>query len=117
MKKKCINCGKYFYKKEYDSKKYWEKKKFCSIKCCGENRTKELADKKDYDSYTMNATVDDIQNIANKFDEMGTESASQYAQVLRQMTNMDERSRAAMSFGLQQQPAFRKLMEKTQKKK
>jgi len=33
MKKKCLNCGKYFYKKSSDSKRYWVIKKYCSIKC------------------------------------------------------------------------------------
>jgi len=35
MKKKCINCGKIFYKKPSDSKRYWLKKKYCCIKCSG----------------------------------------------------------------------------------
>lgn len=35
MKKKCPTCGNYFYKKSTDSKKYWKRKKYCSIKCSG----------------------------------------------------------------------------------
>lgn len=33
--KTCIKCNKEFNKKPSDSKKYWEKKRFCSIKCSG----------------------------------------------------------------------------------
>lgn len=33
MKKQCITCKKYFYKKLTDSKRYWKIKKYCSIKC------------------------------------------------------------------------------------
>lgn len=35
MKKQCPTCNTIFYKKPSDSKKYWEIKKYCSIKCSG----------------------------------------------------------------------------------
>lgn len=35
MKKLCEGCKKLFYKQPSDSKKYWLKKRFCSIECSG----------------------------------------------------------------------------------
>lgn len=35
MFKECIICGTIFYKKSSHSRKYWEKRKLCSIKCHG----------------------------------------------------------------------------------
>jgi len=31
--KKCIECNKKFYKKSSESKKYWNTRKYCSMKC------------------------------------------------------------------------------------
>lgn len=73
-------------------------------------------EEKQYDSYIMKATVDQLQNIASELETIGGESAQGYANVLRQMTDMKPQKRAAVSFGLEQQPAFRKLMEKQRKK-
>jgi len=39
----CPTCKSIFYKKRNDSKKYWEIKKYCSIKCSGTLLTKERA--------------------------------------------------------------------------
>jgi hypothetical protein len=33
MRKKCLTCKKYFYKKPSDSKIYWEKRKYCKLQC------------------------------------------------------------------------------------
>jgi hypothetical protein len=33
MKKRCLTCKNWFYKQPSDSKKYWKKKKYCSILC------------------------------------------------------------------------------------
>lgn len=36
--KKCLECGVEFCKKENNSKRYWESKKFCSVDCSNKNR-------------------------------------------------------------------------------
>lgn len=35
LEKQCESCGSSFCKKTSDSRKYWEKKKFCCLKCSG----------------------------------------------------------------------------------
>ena len=35
LEKQCESCGSLFYKKISDSRKYWERKRFCCLKCSG----------------------------------------------------------------------------------
>lgn len=44
----CLNCNKVIEKKRFESKKTWEKKKYCSTKCCGVSKEKKKECNCDY---------------------------------------------------------------------
>jgi hypothetical protein len=75
-----------------------------------------IREAKSYDSVIMKASDEDLENIAQEFELSSSSAADNYARVIRNMSKMEPQKRAAITYGLQQQPAFRKLMEKTQKK-
>ncbi len=85
----------------------------------------ERADKLQRDNIATNERIspmlesssEELNLLADKLTTMESPAGNQYADVLRVTAEAEPQKKAALLYGLYQQPAFRKLMEKQKEKK